>query len=238
MLDQGNVDDGMDSVANGQIQVYIDWRDELKNCERPNILRQEFLGPWVLEFDVNVESKRASARNDLPARSGVSWGFSNELLVANTSFQGFLNGLLARLGSASHPSSSHFIIPASRAASNRPCCPALPTPSHPAGPRFLPLPFGRPTGRLAAAAAAAASCSRCLRACRLASTARSTSARSTSGGGHFSATRFTPKWKRLRCPGGRSGSAPAVSEWFTGPQTSFPAPNIPYCWAKSYLSKE
>jgi hypothetical protein len=69
------------------------------------------------------------------------------------------------------------------------------------------LSFGRPTGRLAAAAAAAASCSRCLRACRLASTSRSTSARSTSGSGRFSATRFTPKWKRLRCPGGRSGSA-------------------------------
>jgi hypothetical protein len=41
-------------------------------------------------------------------------------------------------------------------------------------PGFLPLPFGRPTGRLAAAAAAAASCLRCLRTCRLASTSRST----------------------------------------------------------------
>jgi hypothetical protein len=49
--------------------------------------------------------------------------------------------------------------------------------------------------------------SRCSRACRLASTSRSISARSTSGGGRFSATRFTPKWKRLRCPGGQSGSA-------------------------------
>jgi hypothetical protein len=73
------------------------------------------------------------------------------------------------------------------------------------GPRLLG-PFGRPTGRLAAAAAATASCSRCLRACRLASTSRSTSARSTSGGGHFSAT-LTPKLNRLSCPGGRSGSA-------------------------------
>jgi hypothetical protein len=41
------------------------------------------------------------------------------------------------------------------------------------GPRQLG-PFGRPTGRLAAAAAATASCSRCLRACRLASKSRST----------------------------------------------------------------
>jgi hypothetical protein len=63
--------------------------------------------------------------------------------------------------------------------------------------------------RLLAGAAAAASCSRCLRACRLASTSRSTSAWSTSGGGTFSATSLTPrpKAKRLRCLGGRSGSA-------------------------------
>ncbi len=51
------------------------------------------------------------------------------------------------------------------------------------------------------------------------------SARSTSGGGHFSATRLTPKSKRLRCPGGRSGwPFPAVFGWFTGREPSFRTP--------------
>jgi hypothetical protein len=56
-------------------------------------------------------------------------------------------------------------------------------------------------------------------ACAPAITLRSTSARSTSGGGRFSAT-LTPKSKRLRCPGSRSGTA-ISSEWFYGPELEF-----------------
>ncbi len=42
----------------------------------------------------------------------VSRVFSNDLLGANTSFQGFPNGLLAHLGSASHPSQPASARPA------------------------------------------------------------------------------------------------------------------------------
>jgi hypothetical protein len=85
------------------------------------------------------------------ARSRVSRVFSNDLLGANTIFQGLSNGLLARLGSGV----------------------------------LLALLTRLPLGLHVALDLA----------------------RSTSGGGHFSATRVTPKLKRLRCPGGRSGSA-------------------------------
>jgi hypothetical protein len=95
-----------------------------------------------------------------------------------------------------------------------------------AGPGFLPLPFGRPTGRLAAAAAAAASCSCCCRcccACHLASTSRSTTARSTYGGGRFLATRLTPCSRRGSAAraAGRAWPLPDVSEWFYGPELEF-----------------
>ncbi len=74
----------------------------------------------------------------------------------------------------------------------------------PRGADFLPLPFGRPTGRLAAAAVAVASCLGVLLACLLACLPL---------GLHVALDQSLidlrwqpPKARRLRCPGGRSGS--------------------------------
>jgi hypothetical protein len=87
--------------------------------------------------------------------------FSNDLLGATMSFQGFSNGLLARLGSASHPS-SHIIIFLLCAACYRPCRPApypstihhhhLPSAPGCARPRPRPRPPApaRPAARLPA----------------------------------------------------------------------------------------
>ncbi len=76
---------------------------------------------------------------------------SNDLLGATMSFLGFPNGLLARLGSTSHPS-SHIIIfrqppvvrgPAAHAAQHHNLPPACPSRIH-----HHPLPLPAPRGRL------------------------------------------------------------------------------------------
>jgi hypothetical protein len=97
---------------------------------------------------------------------------------------------------------------------------------------YLPLPFGRPTGRLAAAAAAVASCSRCLRACHVALDLSPIDLRRWLCFGHppHAEVEEAPVSRRL-VGLGHFGTFP---NGFTGPSSSFPAPNKPYFWAQSY----